>query len=83
MQHDEIERTIYCTIAKQFKVNETDIRPDWSLVEDLGADSYALIELMVNLEEAFQSGVPDALEIKTVSDIVNLVKNELQRVGKV
>lgn len=83
MQQQEIEKTIYRAIAKQFKVNEADIRPDWSLVEDLGADSYALIELMVNLEEAFQSGVPDALEIKTVGDIISLVKNELQKVEKV
>ena len=82
MQQHEIEKIIYGAIAKQFKVNEADIRPDWSLVEDLGADSYALIELMVNLEEAFQSGVPDALEIKTVGDITNLVKNELEKVEK-
>ena len=83
MQQHEIEKTIYGTIAQQFKVNEADIRPDWSLVEDLGADSYALIELMVNLEEAFQSGVPDVLEIKTVGDITNLVKNQLQKAEKV
>src|ERR1019366_6235725 len=44
MQYDEIEKTIHSPVAKQLKVNEADIRPDWSLVEGLGADSYSFIE---------------------------------------
>lgn len=83
MQQAEIERIVYGTIARQFNVSEADIRPEWSLAEDLGADSYALIELMVSLEEAFQSGVPDGLDIRTVSDIINLAKIELQKSEKV
>lgn len=64
--------------AEQLDVDESSITPDASFVNDLEADSLALVQLMMALEEEFDIEIPDedADEIATVEDAVNYIKSK-------
>ena len=57
-------------IAKQLGVDEGNVTPDASFMEDLGADSLDTVELVMALEEEFDLEIPDsdAEKIQTVQD---------------
>jgi acyl carrier protein len=68
-------------IADQLGVDEGDIKPETSFVEDLNADSLDLVELIMSLEEEFSKegktieiSDEDAEKIATVQDAVNYIK---------
>jgi acyl carrier protein len=68
-------------IADQLGVEETEIQPQTSFVEDLNADSLDLVELIMSLEEEFSKegkaieiSDEDAEKIATVQDAVNFIK---------
>ena len=68
-------------IADQLGVEETEINPTTSFVEDLNADSLDLVELIMSLEEEFSKegkaieiSDEDAEKIATVQDAVNFIK---------
>lgn len=60
-------------IAKQLGVDEGNVTPDASFMEDLGADSLDTVELVMALEEEFDLEIPDsdAEKIQTVQDALN------------
>ena len=60
-------------IAKQLGVDEGNVTPDASFMEDLGADSLDTVELVMALEEEFDIEIPDsdAEKITTVQDALN------------
>ena len=60
-------------IAKQLGVDEDNVTPDASFMEDLGADSLDTVELVMALEEEFDLEIPDsdAEKITTVQDALN------------
>lgn len=66
-------------IAEQLGVDEGDIKPNTSFVEDLNADSLDLVELIMSLEEefgadkGFEISDEDAEKIVTVQDAVNYI----------
>ena len=64
-------------ISEQLGVAEDSITMDTSFVDDLGADSLDLVELVMALEEEFDIEMPDdeIENIKTVSDAVSYLKN--------
>ncbi len=66
-------------IAEQLGVDESEVVPTASFVEDLNADSLDLVELIMSLEEAFGMEISDeeAENIKTVQDAVDYI-NEHQ-----
>jgi acyl carrier protein len=66
-------------IAEQLGVDESEVVPTASFVEDLNADSLDLVELIMSLEEAFGMEISDeeAENIKTVQDAVEYI-NEHQ-----
>jgi acyl carrier protein len=74
---DEILRKIQGIIAEQLDVKEDDVKPEKSFTDDLGADSLAIVELVLALEEEFGIKIPDDKvdEIKTVGDAVAYIKN--------
>lgn len=61
-------------IARQFGLAPGEIK-DATTLDDLGADSMAVVELMVNLEEAFQAPMPDvsAANLNSVGDIIAFI----------
>ncbi len=64
-------------IADQLGIEEDDITPESSFIDDLGADSLDIVELIMALEEEFDLEIPDseAEKIKTVGDAVEYIKN--------
>ncbi|MBP5312343.1 MAG: acyl carrier protein [Clostridia bacterium] len=67
---------IKAIIAEQLSADPEKITPDTSIIEDLGADSLDVVELVMALEEKFGVEIPDedAEKINTVGDIVNYVE---------
>jgi acyl carrier protein len=70
-----IEQKVKNIIADQLGVGEEEIKPTAAFIEDLGADSLDIVELVMAMEEEFEVEIPDeeAENIKTVQDAVNYV----------
>ncbi|NLD48134.1 MAG: acyl carrier protein [Clostridiaceae bacterium] len=64
-------------IVEQLGVEEDEIAMESSFIDDLGADSLDIVELIMALEEEFDLEIPDseAEKISTVGDIVDYIKN--------
>ncbi|MDI1314852.1 acyl carrier protein [Prosthecobacter sp.] len=63
-------------IVEQLGVNSSQVIPTARLIEDLGADSLDLVELIMAVEEDFTlKNIPDedAVKVKTVGDLVSLI----------
>lgn len=69
---------IRAVLVEQLGVEEDDVTMESSLMDDLGADSLDLVELIMALEQEFDVEIPDedAEKIKTVGDAVNFVKGK-------
>lgn len=66
-------------IVEQLGVEESEITLESSFIEDLGADSLDVVELIMALEEEFDIEIPDedAEKILTVGDALNYIKSQL------
>lgn len=64
-------------IVEQLGVEEDEIAMESSFIDDLGADSLDIVELIMALEEEFELEIPDseAEKITTVGDAVEYIKN--------
>ncbi len=62
-------------IKEQLDVDEKDIKEESSFIDDLGADSLGLVELVLAFEEAFEIDIPDedTEKIRTVKDAVDYI----------
>jgi acyl carrier protein len=72
---DTIEQRVKKIVAEQLGVNEADIKNESSFVNDLGADSLDTVELVMALEEEFETEIPDeeAEKITTVQLAIDYV----------
>ncbi len=63
-------------IVEQLGVEEAEVKTESSFIEDLGADSLDIVELVMALEEEFDMEIPDedAEKIKTVGDAVKYIE---------
>ncbi len=63
-------------IAKELEVEAKQLTPDAKFIEDLGADSLDIVELVMALEEEFGIDIPDedADKLKTVGDAMSYLK---------
>jgi acyl carrier protein len=63
-------------IKEQLDVEEADIKPESAFIDDLGADSLGLVELVLAFEEAFEIDIPDeeTEKIRTVADAVDYIQ---------
>jgi acyl carrier protein len=70
-----VEAKVKSIIAEQLGVGEDEIKSDSAFIEDLGADSLDIVELVMAMEEEFEVEIPDeeAEHIKTVADAVNFI----------
>ena len=71
----DIEAKITAIVAEQLGVDESEVKPDSSFIDDLGADSLDTVELVMALEEAFETEIPDeeAEKITTVQAAIDYV----------
>ena len=76
MTATNIEAKVKSIIADQLGVSEDKVKVESSFIEDLGADSLDIVELVMAMEEEFDVQIPDeeAENIKTVGDAINYVK---------
>jgi acyl carrier protein len=70
-----VEEKLKQIIVEQLGVDEAEVTPSASFVDDLGADSLDIVELVMAFEEAFDLEIPDedAEKIKTVKDAVDYI----------
>ncbi len=73
---DSIEEKVCKLITEQLEVPADKVVPSASFTEDLKADSLAIVELVLALEESFKIEIPDedTEKIKTVGDAINYIK---------
>ena len=77
MSSEEVFEKVKEIIVEQLGVAETSVTMEASFIDDLGADSLDIVELIMALEEEFDMEIPDndAEKIVTVSDVVDYIKD--------
>ncbi len=75
-----IEDRVKKIVVEQLGVEESQVTPDASFVDDLGADSLDTVELVMALEEEFDCEIPDeeAEKISTLAQAVNYINANLE-----
>ena len=76
---DELELRIRSIVAEQLGVDLTEISSEANILDDLGADSLDVVELMMTLEDAFDIEVPDErLEsMRTIGDVERYIQAQV------
>ncbi len=76
----EIEAKVTKIVSDQLNVDETEINPDSSFVDDLGADSLDTVELVMAFEEEFGIEIPDddAEKIQTVQNAIDYIATKAE-----
>jgi acyl carrier protein len=72
---EENQERIKSIIVEQLGVSLEEVTPQASFIEDLGADSLDIVELIMGLEEEFDIEIPDedAEKIQTVDDVIKYI----------
>ncbi len=72
---ENIEQRVKKIVAEQLGVNEADVKTESAFVDDLGADSLDTVELVMALEDEFETEIPDedAEKITTVQQAIDYV----------
>lgn len=84
MKANEIESRVKKIVVEQLGVKEDEVTTEASFVDDLGADSLDTVELVMALEEEFETEIPDedAEKIVTIKDAVNYIVNRMEKETK-
>jgi len=72
-----VEDKVKKIIAQKLGVDIADVTPQAKFVDDLGADSLDLVELIMSMEEEFEIDIPDeeAEKLETVQDAINYINS--------
>lgn len=75
---NEIESKVKAIIVEKLGVDESEITPDASFTNDLGADSLDTVELIMEFEKEFDTTIPDedAEKISTVGEAIDYLKEK-------
>jgi len=73
-----VEERVKQIIVEQLGVEESEVTPNASFVDDLGADSLDTVELVMAFEEAFEIEIPDeeAEKIRTVKEAIDYIEKQ-------
>jgi len=76
-----VEQRVKQIIVEQLGVDESQVDNTASFVDDLGADSLDIVELVMTFEEAFDIDIPDedAEKIATVKDAIDYIENKKKK----
>lgn len=79
MSSEEVFEKVKEIIVEQLGVTESSVTTEASFIDDLGADSLDIVELIMALEEEFDMEIPDAdaEKIVTVNDVVEYIKENV------
>ena len=79
MKMEEVQQKLKEIVMDRLNAEEDQIKPEASFVEDLGADSIAIVELIMGIEEEFDIEIPDedAEKLTTVGEAMAYVKTKL------
>jgi len=75
-----LEDRISAIIVEQLGVTKEELAPNASFIDDLGADSLDIVELVMAMEEEFDIEIPDddAEKIQTIADVISYVKEKTE-----
>jgi acyl carrier protein len=75
-----LEDRVSAIIVEQLGVSKEELAPEASFIDDLGADSLDIVELVMAMEEEFDIEIPDddAEKIQTIKDVVSYVKGKIE-----
>jgi len=75
-----LEDRVSAIIVEQLGVSKEELSPEASFIDDLGADSLDIVELVMAMEEEFDIEIPDddAEKIQTIKDVVSYVKGKIE-----
>jgi len=78
-----LQARVTAIISEQLGVDTSTLAPEANLLDDLGADSLDVVELVMALEEEFQIEVPDdhVENIRTIGDVVDYMATRIERVA--
>ena len=78
MSEKSIAEKVKDIIVEQLGVNPEQVTPQASFIEDLGADSLDIVELVMAFEEEFSVEVPDedAKKLQTVGDVIKYIEEK-------
>ena len=81
MADKPIEEKVKDIIVEQLGVNPEQVTPQASFIEDLGADSLDIVELVMAFEEEFGVEVPDedAEKLQTVGDVIKYIEEKASK----
>lgn len=76
----EIEEKVRQIVVEKLGVEPAEVTPNASFVEDLGADSLDLVELVMEFETAFEVQIPDedTEKIRRVQDAIDYIKGKIK-----
>ncbi len=79
MSSEDVFEKVKNVIIEQLGVAENNITMEASFIDDLGADSLDIVELIMALEEEFDIAIPDndAEKVVTVRDVVDYIKDHI------
>ena len=78
-----VEQKVIEIVCEHLAVNKEQVTRNTNFIEDIGADSLDIVELIMELEEEFDIQIPDdqAEKIKTVGQAVEYIKAEVRKKG--
>ena len=77
---DTIEKELLILLTNQLDLNRENIRLNSSFVDDLGADSLDVVDIVQHIEEHFKIRIPEdeMIRIRTVEDIVEIISRRVE-----